>query len=66
MLKREIFIEELKNITENIDDSYSLGDILYTIFSPLARKASDLRSVTDNEVISVLEDVLSKEAPEEE
>lgn len=66
MLKREIFIEELKNITENIDDSYSLGDILYTIFSPLARKASDLRTVTDNEVISVLEDVLSKEAPEEE
>lgn len=66
MLKREIFIEELKNITENIDDSYSLGDILYTIFSPLARKASDLRTVTDNEVISVLEDVLSKESPEEE
>lgn len=66
MLKREIFIEELKNITENIDDSYSLGDILYTIFSPLARKASDLLTVTDNEVISVLEDVLSKEAPEEE
>lgn len=65
MLKREIFIEELKNITENIDDSYSLGDILYTIFSPLARKASDLRTVTDNEVISVLEDVLSKESPEE-
>lgn len=65
MLKREIFIEELKNITENIDDSYSLGDILYTIFSPLARKASDLRTVTDNEVISVLEDVLSKESPED-